>query len=144
VIDTVAVNGSAFVVGLFGRLSRWFQNGQVQRYLAGLVVGAALVFFFADCGHKASFSYKVVDGEYEFTAEPGAGIGGTTAKLRWDLDGNGVPDIGPDGQLLGTPTVRIRAGEVGSHVTLWIDDPITRKTVQVTRPIDDSRREEVQ
>ena len=41
IIDTVAVNGSAFVVGLFGRVSRWFQNGQVQRYLAGLVVGAA-------------------------------------------------------------------------------------------------------
>src|SRR5262249_7731219 len=37
IIDNVAVNGSAFVVGLFGRLSRWFQNGQVQRYLAGVV-----------------------------------------------------------------------------------------------------------
>ncbi|HSN26948.1 MAG TPA: NADH-quinone oxidoreductase subunit L, partial [Kofleriaceae bacterium] len=33
IIDTVAVNGSAFVVGLFGRVSRWVQNGNVQRYL---------------------------------------------------------------------------------------------------------------
>jgi NADH-quinone oxidoreductase subunit L len=140
VIDTVAVNGSAFVVGLFGRLSRWFQNGQVQRYLAGVVVGAALVFFIAECGRKASFTYQIVEGEYEFTAEPGAGIGGANANLRWDLDGNGIPDNGPDGKPLSAEKVRIRAGEVGSHVTLWIDDPITRKTVQVTREI----REEVQ
>ena len=41
IIDTVAVNGAAFIVSLFGRLSRWFQNGQVQRYVAGLVIGAA-------------------------------------------------------------------------------------------------------
>ena len=41
VIDTVAVTGIAFVVGLFGRVSRWFQNGQIQRYLVGFVVGAA-------------------------------------------------------------------------------------------------------
>jgi hypothetical protein len=38
VIDTVAVNCIAFVIGLFGRLARWFQNGQVQRYLAGASV----------------------------------------------------------------------------------------------------------
>jgi len=35
IIDTVAVNGSAFVVSLFGRISRWIQNGQVQRYQIG-------------------------------------------------------------------------------------------------------------
>ncbi|HEY5949439.1 MAG TPA: NADH-quinone oxidoreductase subunit L, partial [Kofleriaceae bacterium] len=39
IIDTVAVNGVAFVVGLFGRVSRWVQNGSVQRYLVGVVVG---------------------------------------------------------------------------------------------------------
>ncbi|HEU0029116.1 MAG TPA: NADH-quinone oxidoreductase subunit L, partial [Kofleriaceae bacterium] len=31
IIDTIAVNGSAVVIGLFSRMSRWFQNGQVQR-----------------------------------------------------------------------------------------------------------------
>ena len=53
VVDTVAVNGSAFVVGIFGRVSRWFQNGNVQRYLVGVVVGGALVFFMTDCRDKA-------------------------------------------------------------------------------------------
>src|SRR5262249_30284279 len=41
VIDTVAVNGSAFAIGIFGRISRWFQNGNVQRYPVGGVVGGA-------------------------------------------------------------------------------------------------------
>ena len=140
IIDTVAVNGSAFVVGLFGRLSRWVQNGQVQRYLAGVVVGAALVFFISDCGRKPSFTYKIVGNEYQFTAEPGEGVGGANARLRWDLDGNGMPDLDANGQPLTTPTVTMRAGEVGGHVTLWIEDPITHKTVAVTREI----REEVQ
>jgi NADH-quinone oxidoreductase subunit L len=139
IIDTVAVNGVAFIVGLFGRLSRWVQNGQVQRYLAGVVVGAALVFFISDCGRKPTFSYKVVDHEYQFHAEPGAGVGGANARLRWDLDGNGIPDVDAGGNLINAPDPTIREGEVGTYVTLWIEDPITRKTVTVTKQI----REEV-
>ena len=38
-IDTVLVNGSAFAVTTFSRLSRWIQNGMVQRYLVGIVIG---------------------------------------------------------------------------------------------------------
>jgi NADH-quinone oxidoreductase subunit L len=140
VIDTVAVNGTAFVVGLFGRLSRWFQNGQVQRYLAGVVIGAALVFFISDCGRKPSFTYQHVEHEYQFHAEPGAGIGGANARLRWDLDGNGVPDVDTSGKPIDTLDAKIREGEVGTYVTLWIEDPITHKTVSVTKQI----REEVQ
>ncbi|HEY5944704.1 MAG TPA: hypothetical protein VIV40_04405, partial [Kofleriaceae bacterium] len=140
VIDTVAVNGVAFVVGLFGRLSRWVQNGQVQRYLAGVVVGAALVFFISDCGRKPEFTYKLVGNEYQFHAEPGAGIGGNNARLRWDLDGNGTPDNDASGKPLDTVDVSKNAGEVGPYVTLWIEDPITQKTVKVTNQI----REEVQ
>ena len=35
-----------------------------------------------------------------------------------------------------TIDVSVRAGEVGSHVTLWIEDPITQKTISVTRTIE--------
>ena len=137
VIDAVAVNGSAFVVGLFGRLSRWVQNGQVQRYLAGVVVGAALVFFVSEHSRDPGFEYRFdrATNEYAFHADPGAGVAGAAAKLRWDLDGNGRPDLGKDGKVLDTADVRIRAGEVGSHVTLWIDDPITQKTIEITREV---------
>jgi NADH-quinone oxidoreductase subunit L len=141
IIDTVAVNGSAFVVGLFGRLSRWFQNGQVQRYLAGVVVGAALVFFISDCGRKPDFTYKLVGTEYEFHAEPGAGVGGNNAQLRWDLDGNGVFDLDANGKPLDAADVKIRAGEVGTFVTLKIVDPITQKDVKVTKQIREPETE---
>ncbi|NVB80422.1 MAG: NADH-quinone oxidoreductase subunit L [Kofleriaceae bacterium] len=135
IIDTVAVNGTAFVVGLFGRVSRWFQNGQVQRYLAGLVVGAALVFAITDCHEKASFSYRMVDNEMQFHAEPGAGVAGANAKLRWDFNGDGQPDKDAAGNLITSPDVSVRAGDVGSHVTLWIADPVSQKTITVTRTI---------
>src|SRR4051812_4938373 len=96
IIDTVAVNGTAFIVGLFSRVSRWIQNGQVQRYLAGVVVGAALVFFVTDCHEKPSFVYRLNGPDLELHAEPGAGIKSTNAKMRWDVTGDGVPDSGPD------------------------------------------------
>ena len=137
IIDTVAVNGSAFVVGLFGRVSRWVQNGNVQRYLVGLVIGAAAVFLVTDCHQKPSFIYRFEGNNGEMLhlhAEPGAGIVGSSAKLRWDTDGDGQPDHeGRD--------VTIRAGEAAAKITLFIDDPISQKTVPVTRAI---RAEEVQ
>jgi NADH-quinone oxidoreductase subunit L len=135
IIDTVAVNGSAFVVGLFGRVSRWVQNGSVQRYLVGVVVGAALVFFISDWGRNPSFAYRMNGPNMEFKADAGAGIAGSRARLRWDFNGDGRPDNNDQGKPIDTPDVSIRAGEVGSHVTLWIEDPITQKTISVSREI---------
>jgi NADH-quinone oxidoreductase subunit L len=135
VIDTVAVNGVAFVVGIFGRLSRWVQNGQVQRYLAGVVVGAALVFFVTDCGQKPTFKYRLVGSDLEFRAEPGSGVAGATAKLSWDFNSDGKPDADENGKPYDAAEIRRPAGDVGSHVTLWIDDPISQKRVSITRAI---------
>jgi NADH-quinone oxidoreductase subunit L len=135
VIDTVAVNGTAFVVGLFGRMSRWIQNGSVQRYLVGVVVGAALVFYVSDCGRKPTFAYRLNGPNLEFHAEPGAGVAGARAQLRWDFNSDGRPDLDANGKPIDTIDVFVRAGEVGSHVTLWIADPISQKTVTVTRAI---------
>ena len=136
IIDTVAVNGSAFVVGLFGRVSRWIQNGNIQRYLVGLVIGAAAVFLVTDCHEKPTFQYRFEGPSGEVLhlhAEPGAGIVGNSAKLRWDVDGDGKPDLeGRD--------VTVRAGDAAAQITLFIDDPISQKTVPITRAI---RAEEV-
>ena len=134
IIDTVAVNGSALVVSVFSRISRWFQNGQVQRYLAGLVVGAALVFFFADCRQKATFDYEVVGDRLHLTARPGEGIVSATAKLRWDIDGDGTPDVDPGtGQVYSSPDLYVLLGDTRTRVNLFIDDPVTRKTRVITR-----------
>ena len=113
----------------------------VLRYFNSKEPGFQLVFAISDCGRKPSFTYALENGEYTFHADPGAGVGGAHARLRWDLDGNNVPDVDPaTGKPLDTPDVKIRAGEVGPYVTLWIEDPVSQKTVAVTRQI----REEVQ
>jgi NADH-quinone oxidoreductase subunit L len=140
VIDTIVVNGSAFVVGLLGRISRWVQNGQVQRYLAGLVVGAALVFFIADFRTKPTFEYNFDDhtGMVKLEAKPGQGILTSNAKLGWDLDNDGNPDPGRT-----EPVLELRAGDIpSSTVTLFIEDPISRKTEKVTRTLDLGSSEE--
>jgi len=57
VIDTVFVTGTAVVVDVAGRIARWVQNGQVQRYMVGIVVGAALIFGFSSRGPADKFGY---------------------------------------------------------------------------------------
>jgi len=136
VIDTVAVNGSAFVIGIGGRISRWFQNGNVQRYLVGVVVGGALVFAITDCHPKATFTYKLVGNQLQLHAEPGDGIAGATAKIYWDLDGDGKPDSDPakPGQLLDRREVTVTG--YSGPITMWVQDPITRKELKVTQTIN--------
>jgi len=133
VIDTVAVNGAAFVIGIFGRISRWFQNGNVQRYLVGVVVGGALVFFMTDCRDKATFTYKIVGNQLQLHAEPGSGIEGASAKITWDLDGDGQPDKDAAGNLIEKRDVTV-TGYTGP-ITMWIDDPVTGKEIKVTKTI---------
>jgi len=138
VIDTVAVTGVAFVVGIASRISRWFQNGQVQRYLAGLVVGAAAVFMVTDCKTKNSFEYVRKGELLELHANAGVGVVGKNSRLTWDITGDGTADNDPEtGQPLSGPDVTVRAADVTSaSVTLIIEDPTTRKTRTVTREIE--------
>ncbi len=132
VIDTVAVNGAAFVVSLFGRLARWFQNGQVQRYLVGVVVGAAAVFFVTDCHRHPTVTVSLKNDQLHLHAEPGAGIVGSNVKLHWHLDG--VPACDGDKNLPGEPADRdIRRGDAtGSSIVLCIDDAISHQMTPVT------------
>jgi NADH-quinone oxidoreductase subunit L len=141
VIDTVAVNGVAFVVGLFGRLARWFQNGQVQRYLAGLVVGAAAVFFVTDCHRHPSFEITRVGTSYELQlhADVGVGVPGTAAKLHWHIDGSTDCDA-DKGKPSDAPDLTIQDGDVMSgSVALCIEDPIEKKMIAVTRSVPPRR-----
>jgi NADH-quinone oxidoreductase subunit L len=135
VIDTVVVNGTALVISLLSRVARWVQNGQVQRYLIGVVVGAAAIFMVTDCHRHPTFEVRESNGWIELLAKPGEGIAAANAKLRWDLDGDGVADRDPQGAYRTDPRLRVLAGEVGSKVTLWIEDPVSEKTITVTREI---------
>jgi NADH-quinone oxidoreductase subunit L len=134
IIDTVAVNGAAFVVGLFGRLSRWIQNGQVQRYLVGVVIGAAAVFLVTDCHRKPTFTYEIDGSSLKLHAAPGAGVVGSTAKVHWHLDGS--TDCARDKDKPSDPVdLTVRTGDVEADVTLCVDDGITHEMIPVTQTI---------
>jgi NADH-quinone oxidoreductase subunit L len=47
IIDLLLVNGVGWVVQATGRMLRFFQNGQVQRYAVGMVIGLAAVLYYA-------------------------------------------------------------------------------------------------
>ena len=92
IIDFLIVDGSAFVVDTIGRVVRWFQNGQVQRYLVALLVGSALLLFFTNRG-GVDFDYKAnPDGSIVFDASAGSGPGTKGAQFEWDFNGDGIVD----------------------------------------------------
>lgn len=148
VIDLIFVNGLGFITKAFGRFIQWLQNGQVHRYIGFLLAGAAAVFYLttlnAPGSSPISFSYHQDGDQIVFKADIGAGPqtadGGV---LRWDLDGNGKPDLDPDAatdapdteRYLSDPNPTMAAREVGHQVTLWYTDPVFGDTVSFTRVV---------
>jgi NADH-quinone oxidoreductase subunit L len=120
-IDTVLVNGVGLAVSTFSRISRWIQNGMVQRYLVGIVIGAAAIFLWTSRADEPSFTWRAVPAGIEFRALPGHGLR-QDAAVQWDFDGDGKPDEGATGAVI----VK-RRGEVASRVTLFIADPVWGK-----------------
>jgi NADH-quinone oxidoreductase subunit L len=137
IIDTVLVNGAGYAVSMLSRIARWVQNGQVQRYIVGLVLGGALIFLVASRRHEPTFVYREVAGGVELRADPGEGIAGAGTHFRWDIDGDGEPDrVGPgDDAFVEDKVLVVRPGDLGSTVTLWIESPLAGKTITVTRDI---------
>ena len=91
-IDGVFVNGAAFVVGGLGRAVAWFQNGQVQRYLVVLLVGAAGMFFLASRPTAAIVTNPIQDGTIQFVADLGGGLAAEGSSFEWDFNGDGQVD----------------------------------------------------
>ncbi len=138
-IDTVLVNGLGFAMTTFSRISRWIQNGQVQRYMVGIVIGTVAIFLWTSRADHPSFTWRAVPAGVEFTASPGHGVR-KDAQVRWDFDGDGRPDDGATGSV-----VIKRRGEVASRVTLFIADPVwgkkgpdgkPREWTKVTRKVE--------
>jgi len=129
-IDTVVVNGSALAVSTFSRLSRWVQNGLVQRYLVGIVLGTVAIFLWTSRADHPGFTWRAVPGGIEFTAAPGQGLR-KDAQVRWDFDGDGQPDADAT-----TPVVIKRRGDVGGRVTLFVADPVWGKKSADGKPVE--------
>ena len=127
-IDFLFVNGSAFVVDLAGRFVRWFQNGQIQRYLVVLLVGSAALLYFASRPTLTIHHAVLEDGVVRFAADVGGGVSASQAELEWDFNGDGRADS--DEQV-----VTWNFGRPGSYeVTLSSSEPVfgRTKTVKAT------------
>jgi hypothetical protein len=140
VIDLLLVNGLALFVSAVGRVSRWVQNGQVQRYLAGVLIGAAAIFYFTT-RVTADFEQVPHGAVVQFKADigkgPSAGTKADPATIDWDFDGDGQPDDRYHGQL--EPSVP-RTDIVGDTVTLWFTDAVLGKRVKVVKKVHDVAR----
>ena len=132
-IDTVLVNGLGFAVSTFSRISRWVQNGMVQRYMVGVVLGAAAIFLWTSRADAPGFTWRAVPAGIEFKAQPGNGLRADSV-VRWDFDGDGKPD---EATGTGTGTIVVkRRGEIASRVTLFIADPVWGKKSKDGKPTE--------
>ena len=135
IIDLIFVNGLAFVVDVCGRVVRWFQNGQVQRYMAAVLVGAAAIFYFSS-RVPAGFEYEqVASNQVQLFPSIANGPASIGAVIKWDLDGDG------EGETLEvSPVMTV---ELGSEyrVTLWVTDGVFGKSTKVTQTVRLDRAE---
>jgi PKD repeat protein len=129
IIDLLIVEGSAFIIDTIGRALRWFQNGQIQRYIVALLIGTALVFFFAT-RPSTDFSWtKTGPLTVRFMADVGDGPAGAGAEIAWDFDGDGKTD-----STKAELTHRFKAS--GTHkVTLRVTSGPFRTETTVTRTV---------
>ncbi len=138
VIDTVFVAGPAKVVDLVGAAVRKVQNGQVQRYLAAILVGSAAIFFLAS-RPAISFEHEQVEPyEVTFEAMVDAGPASVDAEIEWDFLGDGEADAtGPE--------VSHRFSRSGEHeVTMRFRDGVFGRWRSVSRTIEVAAQEESQ
>jgi NADH-quinone oxidoreductase subunit L len=135
-IDLIIVNGSAYVVDAFGRVARWLQNGQVHRYMVGVVLGGALIFYYAS-SPKVSFEYEQGEGNLvEFSPDVGEGLDARGALIEFDLDLDGEADISETYDPASPMSVPYSFGGPGKYkVTMTITDAVFDKKYSVTRTV---------
>ena len=139
VIDFLIVEGSAFVIDLLGRVMRWFQNGQVQRYLVALVIGGALLVFFATRPGGGTDFYWEQTGELTvaFEADLGGGPGSSGAVVEFDFDGDAVADYTATWKKGDEPLLtQWQFTRPGEHkVTMRVKDAVFQKQGEITRTV---------
>jgi NADH-quinone oxidoreductase subunit L len=136
-IDWLLVEGSAFVVDVLGRIARWFQNGQVQRYMVGLVLGGALILFFATRS-SADFDWQQVDSlTVQFEADVGKGPGSNGAEVSFDFDDDGAPDFTTIWKKGDPPVITTWSfARPGEHdVSMTLKDAVFKKTGTVEKTV---------
>jgi NADH-quinone oxidoreductase subunit L len=134
-IDGILVGIWSAVTSLAGRVALVWQNGDVQRYLGVMVLGAAAIYFFTSttCVRGPDFDTIVEpDGTVRVTADFRGGVARDVSSQHtsWDFDGDRQPDATGE-------TASFTYATPGKHeITMtvkdvWDDTKVVRHTVQV-------------
>ena len=136
IIDGFFVNGSAQVIDWAGDGLRWFQNGNVHRYLIGFLVGGALIFYMGS-SPDVSFSYEQTSGNVvEISPDIGTGMDAKGALITFDLDFDGEADISEKYDPRNPLKVKWTFGGAGDYkVSMTMTDAVFKKKYSVTRTI---------
>lgn len=129
IIDLIFVNGAAFVVDVGGRVYRWVQNGQVQRYLIGVLVGAAAIFYFSSRTPSGFEHVQISNNQVQLFPSAANGPASVGATIEWDLNGDGQPDTDEV-----SPVMTLEVG-TDYQVTLWVTDGVFGKSTKSTRTV---------
>ena len=111
-IDLLLVNGVGFIVSGFGKLSKYLQNGDLQRYIVAVIVGGAVIIGVGthyDVWAGAKFDAEVQGRQVQVVAH---GAGSTAKRLQYRVDWNN------DGKFTTTqmqPTFKHTYDTPGSH-----------------------------
>ena len=131
-IDLVLVNGVGFLVGGVGKLVKYLQNGDVQRYVIGIIAGTAIILWGATtftARDAKQFDARANGREVVVTA---LGAGSAGKRLQYQVDWH-------DGKLSGPQQATLfrhvydSAGD--KKVTLTVIDPRWESTSVETKKV---------
>jgi NADH-quinone oxidoreductase subunit L len=126
-IDKILVGVWAFVADLAGRACRFFQAGDVQRYLAVFAIGLAVLLWFAARPAAPADIRIEVEGRHAKVTLVDAEAASGNLRYRFDFDGDGTADR--EGK---SPSASwIYGGPARYSVAITIEDPRwqTRRTL---------------
>ena len=89
----VAVNGSAFIVRMFSRMARWYRTARCSATWSDSSSARRQCSAVTDCHRKSTFSRRASAPDRAHADR--ARHRRETSKLKWDLDGDGKPDVDP-------------------------------------------------
>jgi NADH-quinone oxidoreductase subunit L len=131
-IDKILIGGWAFVADMVGRIFRFFQTGDIQRYLAVFAIGISVVVWIAARPVSPDDVRVKVEGRSVRVdlIDPDTATG--AMKYSFDFDGDGTPDrSGP------TPSATWIYGAPDHYqVTITIEDSRWQTRRTLTRTLD--------
>jgi hypothetical protein len=114
-IDKVLVGGTAAIVDLFGRLSRAFQPGDAQRYVAVFAIGVAALFWVVSRPAKPDELKVKIDGT---AVDVDASAVGGSGDLLYGFDFDGDDAFDRQGKSPTTRFVYEGSGTYTIHVVI--------------------------